>query len=111
MIGFARADRLIARHVLGATALSLAIFVGIDALGAFVREIDEIGDGDYTLLVRPRHRVRGLGAAVRFAWRVGVAPATPVVGGGTVGVLTAGNAASVAFSSATPGAANRLSPT
>lgn len=49
MIGFARADRLIARHVLGATVLALGIFVGIDALSAFVREIDEIGEGKYTL--------------------------------------------------------------
>ena len=49
MIGLTRADRLIARHVLGTTVLALLIFVGVDALSAFVREIDEIGDGNYTL--------------------------------------------------------------
>ena len=49
MIGLKRADRLVARHVLGATLLALAVFLGIDALSAFVREIDEIGSGDYTL--------------------------------------------------------------
>ena len=43
MIGLTRTDRLIARQVLGATLLALAIFIGIDALSAFIREIDEIG--------------------------------------------------------------------
>jgi len=51
MIGLARADRLIARHVLGATLLALAVFIGIDALSAFIREIDEIGEGNYTLMM------------------------------------------------------------
>ena len=51
MIGLPRADRLIARHVLGAALVSLAIFVGIDVIGAFVRELDEIGEGDYTLVM------------------------------------------------------------
>lgn len=49
MIGFARADRLIARHVLASALLALAIFLGIDALSALIREVDEIGHGDYTL--------------------------------------------------------------
>jgi len=49
MIGLMRADRLVAQHVLGASLLALAVFLGIDALSAFVREIDEIGNGDYTL--------------------------------------------------------------
>ena len=49
MIGFKRADRLIAAQVLGTAALALVIFVGIDAIGAFVREIDEVGEGDYTI--------------------------------------------------------------
>lgn len=44
-----RADRLVARHVLGASLLALTVFLGIDALSAFVREIDEIGNGHYTL--------------------------------------------------------------
>lgn len=51
MIGLTRADRLIARQVLGATLLALAIFIGIDALSAFIREIDEIGEGNYTLMM------------------------------------------------------------
>ena len=51
MIGMTRADRLIARPVLGATLLALAIFIGIDALSAFIREIDEVGDGNYTLMM------------------------------------------------------------
>lgn len=51
MIGLTRTDRLIARQVLGATLLALAIFIGIDALSAFIREIDEIGDGKYTLMM------------------------------------------------------------
>ena len=49
MIGMTRADRLIARPVLGGTILAVAIFIGIDALSAFIREIDEVGDGNYTL--------------------------------------------------------------
>ncbi len=49
IVGLKRADRLIAAQVLGAALLSLAVFVGIDVIGAFVREIDEIGEGDYTL--------------------------------------------------------------
>ena len=51
MIGLTRADRLIARQVLGATLLALAVFIGIDALSAFIREIDEIGEGNYTLMM------------------------------------------------------------
>lgn len=49
MIGFARADRMIGRQVWGAMALALAIFLGIDTLSAFIREIDEVGSGKYTL--------------------------------------------------------------
>jgi lipopolysaccharide export system permease protein len=51
MIGLTRADRLISRQVLGATLLALAVFLGIDALSAFIREIDEIGEGNYTLMM------------------------------------------------------------
>jgi lipopolysaccharide export system permease protein len=51
MIGLTRADRMIARQVLGATLLALAIFIGIDAVSALIREIDEIGEGNYTLMM------------------------------------------------------------
>jgi lipopolysaccharide export system permease protein len=42
-------DRLIARHVLAALAVTLMLFVAIDAISALGREIDEFGEGDYTL--------------------------------------------------------------
>jgi lipopolysaccharide export system permease protein len=42
-------DRLIARHVLAALAVTLLLFVAIDAMSALGREIDEVGEGDYAL--------------------------------------------------------------
>lgn len=49
MIGTTRGDWLVGKAVLGASLLALTLFVGIDALSAFIREIDEIGQGDYSL--------------------------------------------------------------
>jgi len=42
-------DRLIARHVLAALAVTLVVLVAIDAMSALAREVDEFGEGDYSL--------------------------------------------------------------
>lgn len=42
-------DRLIARHVLAALAVTLVLLVAIDAMSALAREVDEFGEGDYAL--------------------------------------------------------------
>lgn len=42
-------DRLIARHVLAALAVTLLLLVAVDAMGALARELDELGEGDYAL--------------------------------------------------------------
>ncbi len=62
-----------------------------------------LADGEHVLLVRPRQRVRGLGATLRYRWRVGIPPAAPAFAAGALATVTAGTPASVAFSSATAG--------
>ncbi len=42
-------DRLIARHVLAALAVTLVLLVAIDAMGALARELDEFDQGNYSL--------------------------------------------------------------
>jgi lipopolysaccharide export system permease protein len=42
-------DRYLARHVLLTTAVAWAVLVGFDCVGAFARELDEIGEGNYSL--------------------------------------------------------------
>ena len=42
-------DLYLARTVLVSTLGAWAVLVGFDLLSAFVRELDEIGEGSYTL--------------------------------------------------------------
>jgi lipopolysaccharide export system permease protein len=42
-------DRYLARRVLITTAIVWAVLVGFDAIGAFANELDEIGQGNYSL--------------------------------------------------------------
>lgn len=44
-----RSDRLIATQVVGALLLTWGVLLGFDAMAALVGELDEIGEGDYTL--------------------------------------------------------------
>jgi lipopolysaccharide export system permease protein len=46
---FKRVDRLVAMAVLGSVALTWAVLVGLDAFRTFVGELDEVGQGNYTL--------------------------------------------------------------
>ncbi len=46
-----RADKLVVRQVLITLLLVWVVLVGIDAFSAFVNELDEIGQGNYTLSV------------------------------------------------------------
>jgi len=43
-------DRLIARHVLAALAVTLLLLVAIDAMSALARELDEFDQGNYSLV-------------------------------------------------------------
>jgi lipopolysaccharide export system permease protein len=46
---FKRVDRLVAMAVLGTVALTWGVLVGLDAFRTFVGELDEVGQGNYTL--------------------------------------------------------------
>jgi len=46
---FKKVDKLVALAVLGAVLLAWGFLVGLDALQAFLREINDIGTGEYTL--------------------------------------------------------------
>ena len=46
---FRRVDRLVAMAVLGTVALTWAVLVGLDAFRTFVGELDQVGQGNYTL--------------------------------------------------------------
>lgn len=49
MIVMGLIDRYLARHVLLSTMAVWAVLVAFDVIGAFANEMDEIGDGGYTL--------------------------------------------------------------
>lgn len=51
MIGVSikQVDRLIARHVLAAVAVTLLVLVAIDAMSALANEVEDLGRGDYSL--------------------------------------------------------------
>jgi lipopolysaccharide export system permease protein len=49
MIGFKKVDKLVALSVLGSVLLAWGFLVGLDALNAFVAEVNDIGTGQYTL--------------------------------------------------------------
>jgi lipopolysaccharide export system permease protein len=46
---FKKVDKLVAMSVLGAVLLAWGFLIGLDALQIFLREIDDIGTGQYTL--------------------------------------------------------------
>lgn len=48
-LGIRRSDYLIASQVLISISLTWALLVAFDALGAFINELDEIGEGAYSL--------------------------------------------------------------
>jgi lipopolysaccharide export system permease protein len=46
---FKRVDRLVAAAVLGAVAVAWAVIVGLDAFRIFIGELNDVGQGQYTL--------------------------------------------------------------
>ena len=47
--GFKRVDRLVAMAVLGAVAIAWATITGLDAFRTFIFELNDVGEGQYTL--------------------------------------------------------------
>ena len=49
VLAFKRVDRLVARAVLGAVALTWCVIVSLDAFRVFISELNDVGQGEYTL--------------------------------------------------------------
>jgi lipopolysaccharide export system permease protein len=49
LVGFKKVDKLVAISVLGSVLLAWGFLVGLDALNAFIGEVNDVGTGQYTL--------------------------------------------------------------
>jgi lipopolysaccharide export system permease protein len=77
---FKKVDKLVALSVLGAVLLAWGFLVGLDALEVFVKEINDVGTGDYTLtkavvftlLTLPRRAYQWFGYAALIGGLLGM---------------------------------------